>query len=202
MDIMNNIDPRPLTPYTRDVLLKKIKAQMSSHRFEHVLRVEQAAIELAQHYEVNVQKASLAALIHDYAKERPQSDIEDVMTPEEKALILPFGNNIWHGMIGAKLAQKELEIQDTEVLEAMKYHTTGHVHMSKVAQILFLADYIESGRTFDGVEVARKKAYESLEVGVQFKLQRSVAFLASKNQPIFPLTLEAYNAWNHHIILK
>ena len=90
-------------------LLAKIKAQMSEKRFQHILGVEKAAVALAEKYDVNVHKSSLAALLHDYAKETADDIFLELI---EKYNLNPdlknWGNNIWHGTVGIYKMQEDL----------------------------------------------------------------------------------------------
>ena len=71
--------------------------------------------------------------------------------------------------------------------------------MSPLDMILYLADYIEADRNFPGVEEARHLAYSSLEEGVAYETAETLAFLAKKRLPIYPQTLETYNAYRHFL---
>lgn len=180
-----------LSDYSREEIINRVKTAVHSKRFEHILRVEKMAVQLAKQYGESIEKASLAALIHDYAKERPLKDFKHVR--EDEALFLPYGNNICHGWLGAYLAKKELHIHDESVLHAMQIHTTGDVHLSLLDKIIFMADYIEEGRTFPGVEVARQLAFDNLDQAVYYKLYHTLVHLIDKEIKLFPKAVEAYN---------
>lgn len=181
---------------TREELLEKVQAAMSEKRFRHVLRVEKAAIDLAERYGESVEKASIAALTHDYAKERSDADFKKVIVEFGYDLdLLNWGNAIWHGLLGAKLVEKELKITDPDILRAIELHTTGAAEMSLLAKILYVADYIEAGRDFPGVEVAREIAEENLDDAVAFETQHTLEHLIAKRSPVYPKTLATYNRW-------
>ena len=85
-----------------------------------VLRVEKTALKLAEKYHADHEKVSIAALSHDYAKERPDEEMRDLIISEDLDLeMLQYGNNIWHGPIGAVLMKNEYHLEDEEVLEAI-----------------------------------------------------------------------------------
>lgn len=183
-------------PYSREEVLEKVKAKMSNRRFGHVLRVEETAIELAKKYGVSQEKASIAALLHDYAKERPDDESRDIIISENMDLeLLQFGNNIWHGPVGAVLVRKECRVEEEEILSAIRHHTIGSPTMSPLEKIIFIADYIEPGRHFSGVEEARKLANESLEKAVPYSIRHTLLHLLEKEQLIYPRAVEVYNAW-------
>ena len=152
------------TSLTREELIEEVRARMSKQRFKHVLRVEQSALELAEKYDVDREKSSIAALLHDVAKEEPDSEMRDLVISENLDLdLLQYGSQIWHAPVGAVQARRDFEIVDEEILNAIKYHTIGTPDMTDVEKVIFVADYIEPGRDFEGVKKARKLAEKSLE---------------------------------------
>lgn len=190
-------------PYTRDELVDKIEKSMSARRFNHVLGVEQSAIELAEKYGCDVNLASLAALVHDYAKERSDLAFFDLIRANDRFRpLIPFGNNIWHSILGAELIRYELDVRNEEVLHAVQVHTTGAPEMSLLDKILFVADYIEPNRKFSGVKTARLLADEDLNAAVAYELKHTLLHLIELNQPVYSLTLDAYNKWVAHVDYK
>lgn len=184
------------TGLSRSQLLEKVEGAMSQKRFTHVLGVEKAALELARRYGADETKVSLAALLHDYAKERPDEDflgiIDDCdLDPDLKN----WGNNIWHGLVGSFIISQEFNLEDDEILQAIERHTVGAADMSLLDKVIYVADYIEPGRDFPGVDEARRIAAEDLDKAVAFETARTLAHLASKGLPIYPQTLETYNAY-------
>ena len=148
----------------RAELLDKVAAVMSEKRFKHVLGVEKSAIELAERYGYDTEKAGLAGLIHDYAKELSDQEFLDLidkykLDPELKK----WGNNVWHGMVGIYKIQEDLGVTDKEILRSIETHTVGSGDMSLLDKIIYVADYIEPGRRFPLVEEARVIVKESLD---------------------------------------
>ena len=187
---------KTFTQLSREELVKLVAAKMSKKRFEHVLRVEEKAIYLAKRYGVNVEKASIAALTHDYAKERPDSEMISLIKERDfdKELLL-YGNAIWHGILGSVLVKEELGIVDESILTAIKNHTTGAEKMDELAKVIYVADYVEDGRDFPVVVEARKMADENLDKAVAFETKQTLLYLINKGFKIYPKTLETYNAW-------
>ena len=184
------------TPYTRKQLIDSVKSKMSEKRFEHVLGVEQTAIQLAQEYGADVEKASIAALLHDVAKEQPEEEMRDLVISENLDLdLLQFGSQIWHGPVGAILAQREYGISDDEILEAIRYHTTAAPEMTLITQIVYVADYIEPARSHEGVKEARELASRSLRAAVRYEISRTIKHLVETEKRIYPNSIDAYNAW-------
>ncbi|KHD45812.1 bis(5'-nucleosyl)-tetraphosphatase (symmetrical) YqeK [Streptococcus hongkongensis] len=187
-------------PYDRQELLEKIAAQMSPHRFQHVLGVEKAAIALAKKNHYDYEKAGLAALLHDYAKECDDHVFIDLIkTYQLDTDLLNWNNNVWHGKVGIYKIQEDLGLQDQEILRAIEIHTVGAATMSTLDKILYVADYIEEGRDFPLVDDARLIANEDLDKAVAFETVNTVAYLAKKAVPIYPQTIETYNAFCHYL---
>jgi len=173
-----------------------VQEQMSEKRFRHVLVVQKAAVELAKQYGTDVEKASIAGLVHDYAKERP--DEEMIALIKQHGLskeIIDFGNNIWHGMAGWILVRDELGINDPEILRAVEIHTVGAKEMTSLDKIVYVADYIEENRAFPGVERAREIARVSLDEAVKYETKGTLQFLIENEKAVYPQTIETYNAW-------
>lgn len=182
--------------FSREELLEKIAAAMSEKRFKHVLGVEQAALELAEQYGCDQTKASLVALLHDYAKECPDTVFLELI--DQYGLdsdLKNWGNNIWHGVVGRYKIAADFGLIDEAILSAIEVHTVGSAAMSLLDKVLYVADYIEPGRDFPGVEEARAIAKQDLEKAVAFATARTVAHLAQKGIPIYPQTIETYNAY-------
>lgn len=184
------------TQLERELLMQRVQMQMSEKRFRHVLGVEETAIALAGRYDASLEKASIAALTHDYAKERSDDEFKLVIRRDNFDLdLLNWGNEIWHGLVGANFVQRELEIDDEEILQAIRVHTTGAAEMSLLDKIIYVADYIEPSRNFPGVEEAREIALRNLDNAVAYETKHTLLHLVSKEVPIYPRTIETYNKW-------
>ena len=169
---------------------------MRKPRFDHVQRVEQIAIKLARLYGEDEEKASIAGLVHDYSKQRPAKDfIAAIKKYRMDPILLHYGNAVWHGMVGWHFVQDELGINDVDILNAVRYHTVGNRYMTKLQQIVYMADYIEMGRSFPGVDEARKITFKNLQAGVAYQTKHTLDYLIQNNQNVFPKTLDTYNAW-------
>nr|WP_034536405.1 bis(5'-nucleosyl)-tetraphosphatase (symmetrical) YqeK [Carnobacterium inhibens] len=181
---------------TRNELIEAVQSQISSKRFQHVLGVEQAAVQLAERYGVSIEKASIAALTHDYAKERSDKEMRELISHEKLDLEwLDYGSNIWHGPLGALLVERELGISNLDILNAIKHHTVGAEKMSLLEQVIYVADYIEPGRDFPGVEQVRTLAADDLQAAVGYETKQTLHYLIEKNRRIYPKTIATYNKW-------
>lgn len=181
---------------TREQLIDIMEATLSKKRFKHILRVEQTALLLAEMYEADKEKVSIAGIAHDYAKEKPDEEMRDLIISENLDLdMLQYGSNIWHGPLGSVLMKNEYNIEDEEILEAIKYHTIGSPRMGKVAQIIYVADFIEPNRSFKGVEKARELAKIDLNEAIAYISRHTIANLIDRKTKIYPKAIETYNAW-------
>lgn len=178
----------------REEALKIVKEQLTEHRYQHTLGVMETAIHLAGQYGADERKAELAAIFHDYAKFRPKEEMKEIIVsqgfPKE---LLEFNSELWHAPVGAYLAEKEAGITDSEVLDAIRYHTSGRPGMTLLEKIIYLADYIEPGRHFPGVGEVREMAKESLDQALIKAVQNTIMFLMKKNQAVYPDSFHTYN---------
>lgn len=179
----------------REEALHIVKQQMHEKRYIHTIGVMETAIELAKLYGVDEKKAEVAAIFHDYAKCRAISEMEEIIKSEGLPKdLLCYNKELWHAPVGAYLVEKEVGITDPEILQAITYHTSGHEKMTMLDKVIYVADYIEPGRKFPGVEEARKLAYMDIDQALLFALKRTIQFLMEKDQTIYPLTFQTYNA--------
>lgn len=181
---------------TRDQLLVKMQQLLPEKRLKHCLGVEQTAIELAERFGVDREKAGLAGLLHDYTKKLSDEEFLALIDKYDLAPKLKdWGNNVWHGMVGIYKIQEDLGLSDPEILRAIEIHTVGSAQMSDLDKVVYVADYIEPNRDFPGVEEAREIAHVSLNRAVAYETTRTVEYLAHQGLPIYPQTLETYNAY-------
>ena len=181
---------------TRDQLLVKMQQLLPEKRLKHCLGVEQTAIELAERFGVDREKAGLAGLLHDYTKKLSDEEFLALIDKYDLAPKLKdWGNNVWHGMVGIYKIREDLGLSDPEILRAIEIHTVGSAQMSDLDKVVYVADYIEHNRDFPGVEEEREIAHVSLNRAVAYETARTVEYLAHQGLPIYPQTLETYNAY-------
>lgn len=181
---------------SRQKLLEDLQSQISKKRYQHVLRVEQTAIELAKLYDVDPEKASIAALMHDFAKELPNQEMLALAKERwDHPALASASGQIWHGFAAATIAQDKYNIVDEDILTAISAHTIGWYEMSPLVQVVYIADYIEPGRDFIGVEKARKYACKNLTKATEYKMTQTLLYLIEEKQAVFLPTVEIYNCW-------
>lgn len=172
----------------------RLQSSLTIKRYIHTLGVVEEAVKLAKIYNEDVEKAKTAALLHDCAKCYPD-DMKRRLCKEFHIKlddIMDKHIDLAHSILGAKVAEKEYDVKDSDILEAIKCHTMGKKNMSLLDKIVFIADYIEPNRkTFDGLEEIRNLAYTDIDKTVKLGLQKTIEFTNQKGEPLHPLTLEA-----------
>ena len=164
-------------------------------RIPHVLGTEQEAIRLAERYGADVEKARVAALLHDCTK---RLDME-----EQLALCRQYGIRLdaleqqalklLHAKTGAAIARDVFGVDD-EIYRAIWWHTTGHAGMTLLEKIMYLADYIEPSRDFPGVDKLRAVCYKDLDEGLLMGLEMTIEEMTSMGNPVHHATIEARDA--------
>jgi predicted HD superfamily hydrolase involved in NAD metabolism len=168
------------------------RARLSERRYEHTLRVADTAENLALAHHLDADRARLAALVHDAARE---------MGPEEFLYLadkwhLQVGDperqspKLLHGPVAAELARRELGVDDEEVLEAVSTHTTGRPGMGPLALVLYVADKIEPARDYPSVGRLRTLAREDLRRAAEESLRRAIAHNDERGKATHPASLK------------
>lgn len=176
---------------------------LKKSRFEHVLRVKEQAELLAKAHGIDIEKAGLAALLHDCAKgneeyysERFPMEIENLAKQVRHPDLL--NPKLIHGLIGSIVAKYEYGVKDESVLDAILYHSTGHVGMTDLTKIIFLADKTEKKRDYDQVDEIRRLAFLDLDKAICKSLDQTILFLIKKKQMISVESVRVRNS----IIIK
>ena len=176
-------------------IMEALLNDTGQHRFNHTLRVIEESKKLAYAYNVDVDKAYKAALFHDCAKFLDKKNLLKMANDFDIILndMIRSTPELIHAPLGAKLAQYKYNIEDPDILNAIKYHTTGRKNMTQLEKIVYLADYIEPYRKFIGVEEVRQLAYEDLDKSLLLAMDQTIVFLVNNNRLISPDTIEARN---------
>lgn len=178
----------------RNEALALVKVQLTEKRYVHTLGVAETAVELAIRYGADVEKAELAAIFHDYAKFRSKQEMKQIIIDQNmNQNLLDFQSELWHAPVGAYLVEQEAGITDREILNAIAYHTSGRIGMTLLEKVVYLADYIEPGRSFSGVDEVRELAEKSLDKALLKTVKNTIKFLMKKKQAIYPDTFHMYN---------
>ncbi len=172
-----------------------IRFRLSEKRFKHSLRVANVARDLADYYGVDTNKTYLTGLLHDYAKGISGDQL--LAIAEENNLIenevdrqVP---DLLHAPVGAHLLKKEVGINDEEILNAVKFHTLGSVEMKEMDKIIFLADMIEPGRDYPGIERLKCLAFRNLDQGMLVGLESTIKYCIDQGRILHPRTVLVRN---------
>lgn len=178
---------------------EKLKGQMTYSRYRHTQGVMYTASALAMRYSCNIRKAMLAGLLHDCAKCIPA---EEMLRLCEKYQVSLSSHEkahppLIHAKLGAALAREEYGVKETEVLDAITWHTTGRANMSLLEKIIFVADYIEPNRpAFEGIDLARAACFQDIDEGVWLVSGQSLRHLKQRGISIDRKTEETYEFYH------
>lgn len=172
-----------------------LQNNLMEKRYNHTLGVVKTALELAEIYNVNKEKAEIAALSHDIAKNMKIYELKKIIDDEGISLTIDEENNVelWHSIVAPILGRKIFKIEDNDILNAMRYHTTGRENMSKLEKIIYLADLIEPSRNFNGVDELRRISRQDLDLAMLKSLTHTIKYLLDKNVAIDGNTIKARN---------
>ena len=164
-----------------DWLREKAHSMLNPARIPHVDGCEQEALSLAERWGVDINDAREAAILHDITKKLTlDENIEILGEPGIKARMLENNEEkLLHSHTGAILAKTEFGVSE-QVAGAIMWHTTGRAGMTSLEKIIYLADYIEPKREFEGVEELRALAYENLDAAMKKGLEMSVADMKAR----------------------
>lgn len=174
-----------------DFINKYILEHFSKNRRTHTEGVRTTAIRLANKYGADPEKAEIAALYHDMYRGVSNEEINayiDKYGLPKKYIDNP---NLAHGKIAAKVMKTDYNIADNDILNAVSYHTTGRPNMSILEKVIFIADAIEPGRDYSGVDELRKLTDENIDKACLLSLTRTVEYVLSQGIYLDEDTLHA-----------
>lgn len=180
----------------------KIRKRFPERLLAHTRGVEKTARRLAVVYGADEEKAALAALLHDYGKTYAQDDLLQIALThnivDEFALQEP---SLLHAPVGSWLLKHELGIDDHEILNAVKIHTIGAAGMTLFSEIIYLADYIEPGRDFPGVDKIRELAFQDLHKALLGAVDLTIRSVLDKQGILHPGSITFRN-WLISVLRK
>lgn len=181
---------------TYDEIYTYIKDNLNLKRFKHSLAVECEAIKLGKIYGENIENCSLAGICHDCLKNVSDEGLFELISKYNIKLdqIQLKSPQILHGPVGAEFCRKHFGIEDIDILNAVKYHTTGRNGMSMLEKIIYISDIIEEGRDFPGIDEIRSKAYSNLDEALFIACNQTIIYVINKNELLHPLTVDLRNS--------
>lgn len=176
-------------------IMEYLKQNLSKKRLKHSIGVSDTARMLALHYGCDPDKAELAGLLHDCAREKTMAELiqyvrAEGIEPDEMSMSM---RELLHGPAAVYICRKTFNINDEEVLSAIRYHTIGKVNMTLLEKIIFLADYIEPSRDFKGVKKLRDLAYSDLDGALLAAFDSTIEYILAKKAYIHIDTIAARN---------
>lgn len=172
-----------------------IRPRLSDYRYRHSVNVAAQAKHLAKLYGADPEKAETAGILHDIMKDTdPEEQLKVmkscgmVLTEEEQS-----SYKLWHAMSGAAFVKAYLNITDPDILNAIRYHTTGRAGMSLLEKIVFIADFTSAERDFDGADALKKLVEKDLNGAIMEGLTYTICDLAKRRKVIHPDAIAAYN---------
>ena len=168
--------------------VKEALAYLKPSRRKHTLGVALTAAKYATKYKLPERKVILAAALHDVAKNMPLTAPELAGFALQEEVPAP----VLHQYAGAYVAEHSLGIDDEDVLNAVRYHTSGRPNMSDLEKLIFLSDMLEPGRDFKGIEKLRRALENDLNECMYLSLKHELKYLKRGGGTIYPLTFKAY----------
>lgn len=173
-------------------LENKLKKSINKKRFKHSVNVMYTAKELAIIHNIDIKKAELAGLLHDCGRIHEIKEINIKLDSIDSANEdFSKNENLKHAVIGAYLAEKEYNVSDIDILNSIRYHTTGRANMTLLEKIIYIADKIEPDRIYDGVDELRELAYRDIDLALLQILNNTIEYVNRKKLYLHKDTIEA-----------
>lgn len=178
-----------------EIYKKVAKDRLSEKRYNHSVSVANYAEKLAQNYGADKTKAAIAGTLHDITKEISEQEHLKIIKDENINLSDVEINSpkLLHSISGSIFIKNNLNIVDTDIINAVRYHTTARANMSVLEKIIFVADFISDDRTWDNVEILKELAFKNLDDAVIYGLKITIPELLNNGALIAKNTLKAYN---------
>ena len=179
----------------KDEFIALLKGKLNEDRFIHSMGVADTAVRLAEKFGGDKDKAYIAGLLHDVMKNETAEEQLKIMKKDGIILSQAERNNpkLWHAMSGAAFIKLVLGITDPDIVNAVRYHTTGRAGMSLLEKIIYTADFISPERNYPDVDVMRSLSFESLDKGDLYSLQFSLKKLSESKLVIHTDSVDFYN---------
>ena len=177
---------------------KLIRYSLKPSRFLHSVGVRDTAVMLARRFGADEKKAEIAGILHDCAKcinpeEGYKMCREWKIELDEVSLV---NYDIVHQYLGAEMAKRNFKIDDEEILNAVRFHTTGRANMSRLDKIIYISDMIEPNRkSYDGIETIRELCRTDLDAAVLYGLENSIKYVMKNSKLIHLDTIRARNSF-------
>lgn len=176
-------------------VMEFVKSKLDDKRYQHSLNVAKVAIKLANIYKADEEKAEIAAILHDNAKQLNYDEMVYYINKYNIKLkeIDLKSPQILHAYIGAYIAKEQFEI-DEDIFNSIYYHTVGRKNMSMLEKIIFISDVIEEDRIFEGVEELREMAYKDIDKSIIMSCDLTIKYVLSRGLLLHNNTVDLRNS--------
>lgn len=177
-------------------LRKALEKELKPDRFDHTLGVAYTAASMAMVHGSDVQKALIAGMLHDCAKcidhdKQYEICVENGIKVSD---VEKRNKGLLHAKVGSFLAKEKYNISDEEILDAIRYHTTGRPEMTLLDKIIFIADFIEPNRKeLPEMDIIRREAFEDIDVCLKHILRNTLSYLEQSDKECDQMTQETYD---------
>ncbi len=162
-----------------------LKKMMNPNRFEHSVNVAKRAAFLAEKYGADVEKAYFAGLVHDICKGIPEKEQLEII--ERAGIELDEDTKrspaLWHSIAGSVWIQKELSVTDDDIINAVRYHTSGRANMTLLEKVVYMADLTSADRSYPDAEYTRRLTDHSLDEGIAYGVRWIAGDLRRRGLP-------------------
>jgi len=182
-------------------LRKELEKELKPDRFDHTMGVAYTAANMAFVYGADVEKALIAGFLHDCAKCMSHEDQIKVCEKNNIEItdVERRNHSLLHAKVGMYLARTKYDIYDTDILNAIRWHTTGRENMSLLEKIIYIADFIEPNRKpLENLPKIRKEAFEDIDKCLAHILHDSVIYLQTIGKETDDATMEAYEFYKKY----
>lgn len=164
-------------------------------RKEHIISTRNLALEIAEKYNIDKYKTSIAALCHDLGKRYNESEMRKILKENDnKEYPKYITSALLHARVSSIITQKEFNIMDKEIISAIENHTVGDIKMNMLDKIIYVADYLEPTRNIKQADIIREKIFTDFESAFLDIIYETINFVISKRHYLSEKTIELYNS--------
>lgn len=177
----------------------KAATYLDAKRLVHSKNTALVALSLNRNFcpKIDEDKVLLAGLLHDVGKMYDKTEL-----PKNIKNVIPsdsIGTPVQHQFVSAEIVKNDFHISDEDVLNAIRFHTTGRENMSRFEKLIYVSDLISYERNFQGVESLRKAVYNDFEKGFITCLTYSRDYVVETGRAVYPLTDKAINFYKENL---
>ena len=180
---------------TVDEMISKLSQMLIEKRFNHSIGVMDCAVKMAEFHGADVEKARIAGLLHDCAKNFSAAEMFELCDKYKIELdsVARKQTGLIHGFLGAEIAKDIFGIDDEEIYDAIYYHTVGKPDMSLLTKIIYIADAIEPMRHYEGVDILRELAFDNIDKALVYQIDMTIKSVLKKGTLLHTNTVDTRN---------